>query len=247
MSEFDISLLDNLSKELNIELSEKQLTQFHMYYELLIEWNEKINLTSITDWEGVVIKHFIDSMSFVKLFSSYEECLEITSGKSLADIGTGAGFPGLALKILLPELNVTLMDSLDKRIKFLNEVISSLNLEKIETIHGRAEDLAHNPLYREQFDYATARAVAALPVLCEYCIPFVKKDGFFIAYKSEKSEEEIADSKNAIFLLSGKLIDNISFVLPKTDMNRTIISIKKTNNTSKKYPRKAGTPSKKPL
>ena len=239
--------LSNLSGKLNIVLSKDQVNAFLKYYELLIEWNEKINLTAITEFEDVCLKHFVDSMSIVNAFSSFEEASEFFAGKTLIDVGTGAGFPGVCLKILFPELNITLMDSLDKRIKFLNEVISALSLEKIVTVHARVEDAAKIAEFREQFDFATARAVASLPVLSEYCIPFVKVGGSFIAYKSEKVLEEISLSSNALSILGGKIESEYSFSLPGSDLQRTILFVKKEKSTPDKYPRKAGTPSKKPL
>lgn len=239
--------LSFLSKKLNIDLSKEQLDAFLKYYELLIEWNEKINLTAITDFEDVCLKHFVDSMSIVNAFSTFKEAEGFFSGKTLIDVGTGAGFPGVCLKILFPELRITLMDSLDKRIKFLNEVISSLSLKDISTVHARVEDAARTVEFREQFDFSAARAVASLPVLSEYCIPFVKQGGFFIAYKSEKVLEEISLSANALSLLGGNIESECSFSLPDSDLQRTILFIRKENKTPDKYPRKAGTPSKKPL
>ncbi|MBR5992700.1 MAG: 16S rRNA (guanine(527)-N(7))-methyltransferase RsmG [Lachnospiraceae bacterium] len=239
--------LNSLSSKLNIELSKEQLDSFLKYYELLIDWNEKINLTAITEYEDVCLKHFVDSMSIVNAFSSYDEALEFFKDKTLIDVGTGAGFPGVCLKILFPELNITLMDSLDKRIKFLNEVIAALNLKKITTVHARVEDAAKTSEYRESFDFATARAVASLPVLSEYCLPFVKVGGSFIAYKSEKVLEEISISANALNVLGGKIESKFSFDLPDSRLARTILFIKKDSSTPDKYPRKAGTPSKKPL
>ena len=239
--------LEDVFRSLDIILSERQLSQFITYYKLLIEWNEKINLTAITEYEDVCVKHFLDSGSIVKLFSSYKEASDFFKDKTMIDVGTGAGFPGICLKILFPDLMLTLMDSLDKRIKFLNEVIKELSLEKIETVHARVEEFAKKNEYREQFDFATARAVASLPVLSEYCLPFVKVGGEFIAYKSEKADEEVSLSQNAFSVLGGKLKKNVSFVLPGTDYKRAIIVIKKETNTPSGYPRKAGTPVKKPL
>ena len=243
----NISILENYAKEMNIYLSKRQLCQFSDYFDLLIDWNERINLTAITEWEDVVIKHFLDSMSLLNAFDSFDVFYESMKNKSLADIGTGAGFPGIPLKILIPELKVTLMDSLEKRINFLNTVISSLELKDINSVHGRVEDLAHDNLFREKYDYSTARAVASLPVLCEYCLPFVKKEGCFYAYKSEKANEEILASSNSISLLGGEIRKINNFIIPHSDANRTIIEIKKVECTPIKYPRKAGTPSKKPL
>lgn len=240
-------ILSTKAKEIGIELTKRQVCQFLSYYNLLVEWNEKINLTAITEWEDVVTKHFIDSISIVKCFGDFSLLEASVKGKTLVDVGTGAGFPGIALKILLPELNVTLMDSLEKRVKFLNLVCEELELTGISAVHGRVEDLAHMDDYREKFDFATARAVAALPVLSEYCLPFVKTGGIFYAYKSEKAFDELVLSKNSISILGGEIINSYQFLLPDTELNRTIIEIGKKKSTDNKYPRKAGVPSKKPL
>lgn len=246
----DISKEDyivSLAEKLNIPLDKRQACQFLAYYNLLVEWNEKINLTAITEFEDVCLKHFVDSLSIINMFSSFEDMKEYFKDKTLIDVGTGAGFPGICLKIILPDLKITLMDSLDKRIKFLNEVINTLDLKDIVTVHGRVEDCAKLKEYREQFDFATARAVASLPVLSEYCLPFVKVGGSFIPYKSEKIDEEISLSGNALKLLGGKIVSRVSFALPDSDLQRTILRIKKDSSTPGVYPRKAGTPSKKPL
>lgn len=243
----DLSFFKERLKKMNITLTKRQECQFCKYFELLVEWNEKINLTAITEFEDVFIKHFIDSLSFINAFESYDDLVIKTKDKTLCDVGTGAGFPGIPLKILLPDLKVVLFDSLDKRVKFLNCVINELQLEGIEAIHGRVEDLAKNPLYRESFDFSTARAVASLPILSEYCIPFVKKNGYFIALKADKANDEISISLNALNTLGGKIEDKFEFVLPDTDLYRVIIKIRKCLNTPNKYPRKAGTPTKNPL
>ena len=242
MNEKYLTLL--LEKE-GIELNKRQMCQFLDYYKLLTEWNEKINLTAITDFEEVCLKHFADSLSLVKMFSSSEELNSFLAGKSLADVGTGAGFPGIPLKIFCPDLKVKLFDSLDKRIKFLDTVIDNLELKEIEAVHGRAEDLARTD-YREAFDYSTARAVAALPILCEYCLPFVKTGGLFIAYKSDVSEE-LNSSSRALEVLGGKIARRETFTLPESDISRTILFFEKVKTTPKEYPRKAGKPSKQPL
>lgn len=239
--------LISLLKKMNIELSDHQIDQLIDYYSLLVEWNEKINLTAITEYEDVCLKHFADSFSIINLFNSKEEMFLFFNGKKIVDVGTGAGFPGICLKILIPELEVTLMDSLDKRIRFLNEVIEKLELKGITAIHARVEDFAKLPEYREQFDFATARAVAALPILLEYCIPFVKEDGYFISYKSEKADEEIKLSEKALDILGGRMEKKNSFLLPDNVSQRTLISIKKIKSTPSQYPRKAGVPTKKPL
>lgn len=225
-------------KELNIELSEKQLKQFYDYMNILIEWNKIMNLTNITEPSEVVQKHFVDSLTALKTIKE-DDCI--------IDVGTGAGFPGIPIKIAFPETRVTLLDSLNKRIKFLEEVINKLELKNIETIHGRAEELAHNKEHREKYDKAIARAVAPLNVLSEYLLPFVKKGGYAICMKGIKGKEEAENGENAIKILGGEIINIREFNLPNTDMERTIIEIKKIKNTEKKYPRKAGTPTKMPL
>lgn len=228
------------ASELGIELTEKQLQQFRQYYDMLIEKNKVMNLTAITEWEEVIDKHFIDSISLVK-------ACDLSGEKYVLDLGCGAGFPGIPLKIAFPNLKIVLLDSLNKRILFLKDVIVELGLENIEALHGRAEDYARKPEYREQFDYCVSRAVANLTTLSEYCIPYVKQGGSFISYKSGKVKEEIKEVKTALFLLGGKMDDMISFELPETDMERNFVIIKKEKKTPKKYPRKAGLPGKEPL
>ena len=233
----------NALNEFGISLNQKQIEQFELYYKLLVSWNEKMNLTAITDREEVYVKHFLDSLSFVKTNPSTEDF-------RLIDIGTGAGFPGIPIKILYPKAHITLMDSLAKRVTFLNEVIEELSLNEegsIEAVHARAEDLAKDQTYREQFDYAVSRAVANLSTLSEYCLPFVKVGGVFVSYKSEKATEEVKDAKKAVFLLGGSFGEEISFILPGSDLKRTLVMIEKKSATSAKYPRKAGMPSKNPL
>lgn len=233
------SLIQGFEK-LDIVLSAKQLNQFHIYYEYLIEKNKVMNLTAITEYEEVVKKHFIDSASLIL-------CREFKGKGSLIDVGTGAGFPGIPLKIVFPDLNVTLLDSLNKRVNFLNEVIERLELTGISAIHDRAEDAARKPEYRERFDYAVSRAVSNLSTLSEYCMPFVKKGGFFIPYKSGKIEEELNSAKNAVTLLSGSIQEVVSFHLPDSEIERALVVIKKEDKIAHKYPRKAGTPAKEPL
>lgn len=228
------------AEQFNICLSQQQVDQFVRYYELLVEWNSFMNLTGITEFSEVLKKHFIDSIS---IFSYVNQ----NSISSLIDVGTGAGFPGLPLKIVCPELKVTLLDSLDKRIKFLNCVIDELELQNITAIHGRAEDYASNMEHREFYDIAVSRAVANLSTLSEYCLPFVKKDGIFVSYKSETLEEEVINATNAIQILGGRIMNKYSFYLPGTDIYRTLCFIEKVDSTPDKYPRKAGLPSKKPL
>ncbi|MBR3637933.1 MAG: 16S rRNA (guanine(527)-N(7))-methyltransferase RsmG [Lachnospiraceae bacterium] len=234
-------------KEWNIELTEIQAEMFEEYFRMLVSWNEKMNLTAITERDEVYVKHFLDSMSFCKVLSSLNNENYLNGEFSLIDVGTGAGFPGIPIKILYPNFKITLMDSLNKRITFLEEVVRTLKLNNVEVIHSRAEDLGHSDVYREKYDFAVSRAVANLSSLSEYCLPFVKVGGFFVSYKSEKASEEILAAKSAVFLCGGSLKDEISFVLPGTDLKRTLVVIEKKQNTSVKYPRKAGLPTKKPL
>ncbi len=226
---------------LGVSLSEKQVQQFLRYYELLVVWNEKMNLTAITAFDDVLKKHFVDSISLVK-------AVDLSKGSySVIDVGTGAGFPGLALKIAFPNLEVTLLDSLQKRILFLREVVQELGLDGVETIHGRAEDFAKQDVYRETYDFCVSRAVANLSTLSEYCLPFVKVGGQFLPYKSEKAAEELEKGKKAIEILGGRLSGQVEFVLPDSDIYRNILLIQKEKPTKKKFPRKAGLPSKEPL
>lgn len=226
--------------ELGITLNEEQKRQFLQFYELLVEWNKVMNLTGITEYEEVNEKHFVDSLSIVK-------AIDMDSVETVIDIGTGAGFPGIPLKIAFPNLKVVLLDSLNKRILFLNTVIDTLQLTDIQTIHGRAEDFAKQQAYREQFDLCVSRAVANLATLSEYCLPYVRVDGMFIPYKSGEITEELQQSQNAIHVLGGKVTDVVKFRLPGTEIGRSFVKIKKVQNTAKKYPRKAGLPSKEPI
>lgn len=227
-------------EQLNIELNEKQREQFHRYYELLVEWNKVMNLTGITEYDEVNEKHFVDSLAIAKV-------IDIKKIDTVLDIGTGAGFPGLPLKIAYPHLKVVLLDSLQKRINFLNTVVDELGLENVENLHGRAEDYAKKTEYREQFDLCVSRAVANLSTLSEYCIPYTKVGGVFVSYKSGEIDQEVKDSENAIKLLGGELKEIDKFQLPDTDINRSFVKIKKVAATKKKYPRKAGMPSKEPI
>ena len=231
------------AKDLNdpdLEGVSKNKEQFDRYYELLIEWNRVMNLTGITAYEEVNLKHFTDSLTIVRIN-------DMKNVSTLIDIGTGAGFPGIPIKIAFPHIKVVLLDSLNKRIKFLNEVVEKLNLDNVETLHGRAEDYAKKAEYREQFDMCVSRAVANLSTLGEYCIPFVKKGGCFVSYKSADSDEEINQSEKAISILGGKISKIDKFMLPGSDMGRALVVTEKDKNTPQKYPRKAGVPSKEPL
>ncbi len=225
-------------KAIGIQLSDEQLEQFLTYYEMLIEKNKVMNLTAITDFDEVLEKHFEDSLSLI-------QAVDLEKSQAVIDLGTGAGFPGIPLKIAFPNLQITLADSLNKRILFLNDVIRELGLAGIDTVHGRAEDLAKNSDYREKFDLCVSRAVANLSTLSEYCLPFVKIGGKFISYKAGECDEEVAASKSSVFLLGGKISDIKKFELGES--GRAFVIIDKVSGTPKKYPRKAGTPSKDPL
>lgn len=238
-------------KAFGIDLSKEQIEKFMTYYELLIEWNSFMNLTAITDFDEVILKHFVDSLAIYqaeafqkKIKESYAEVLEEVS---LIDVGTGAGFPGIPLKIVFPKMHITLLDSLQKRIKFLNAAIEKLNFKNIKAIHGRAEDFARQALYREKYDFCVSRAVANVSTLAELCIPFVKKGGYFISYKSEKGKEELSAGEKAIETLGGKSETYLEYRLPDSDIGRSLLLIRKEKNTPKNYPRKAGTPAKEPL
>lgn len=232
--------LKRKAKQLGIFLNDQQLSLFQQYYEMLIEKNKVMNLTAITEWDEVVDKHFIDSICLI-------QAVDLSGTKKVLDLGCGAGFPGIPLKIVFPELEIVLLDSLKKRILFLDEVIEKLDLKGIRAIHGRAEDYAKKEEYREQFDYCVSRAVANLTTLSEYCIPYVKVGGKFISYKSGKVKEELKEIKKAMFLLGGKVEDVVVFSLPETEIERDFVVIGKEKKTPKKYPRKAGLPGKEPL
>lgn len=237
---YNLEKFKNGLQQLHIALSEKQMEQFLQYYELLIEKNKVMNLTAITEFDEVVEKHFLDSVSLTQQ-------LDLHQPLKVLDLGTGAGFPGIPLKIVFPELEITLMDSLNKRVLFLQDVISSLQLENIEAVHGRAEEAAKNKKYRESFDLCVSRAVANISTLSEYCLPFVKIGGSFISYKSSTIEDELEDGKKGIAILGGKVKDVYKFTLPDSELQRSFVIIEKEKKTPKAYPRKAGTPSKEPL
>ena len=224
-------------KKINVTITQKQMDQLNKYYELLKEWNEKINLTAITEYDQVLLKHFYDSATMNKV-------TDLTKVNTLCDIGTGAGFPGMVLKILFPNLKVTLVDALQKRVKFLNEIISQLELNDIEVYHARAEEYSRN--HREKYDIVTARAVARLNIIMEYTIPMVKLNGYFIPLKGNISEE-INSSNDAFEKLSCQLENVLEFQLPIEKSNRTILKIKKTKPTSLKYPRSYAEIKKRPL
>lgn len=234
------NVLTEKVKELSIVLNDKQIQQFEQYYNILVEWNKVMNLTAITEYEEVVEKHFLDSLTIVN-------AIHVGKIETLIDVGTGAGFPGIPLKIAFPHLKVTLLDSLNKRIKFLNEAIDLLELNDIKAIHGRAEDYAKQAEYREQYDICVSRAVANLATLSEYCLPYVKVDGLFVPYKSGEIDEELKSSEKAVSILGGKVEEVVKFQLPGTDIGRSFVKIHKIKETKKKYPRKAGMPTKEPL
>ena len=237
LNEFSNKIID-LANKIDIKLNNDEVQQFYEYMNLLISWNEKINLTAITEPNEIILKHFIDCIlihKYVKDFSN------------IIDVGTGAGFPGIPLSIVNNKCKVILMDSLNKRIKFLDEVSNKLNCKNIDTIHARAEELARDKEYRENFDCATSRAVASLNVLLEYMLPFVKVNGYCICMKGSNIEEEIENAKKAVDILGGKIENVITYKLPDSDVGRSVVIIKKIKQTPNKYPRKAGTPSKEPI
>lgn len=232
-------LRDSLDK-LKIQYNDEQIEQFRSYYELLTEWNKKINLTAITGYEDVVRKHFIDSIMICSL-------LDLNKDIRIIDVGTGAGFPGIPIKILNPDCRIVLLDSLNKRVRFLETVVDELGLENVECIHGRAENVSREKKYRASFDLSVSRAVANLSTLCEYCIPFLKKGGMFVSYKSDKADDEINGSENAVRTLGSEITSVKEIALPETDIVRKFIMITNIKEVSNIYPRKAGIPAKDPL
>jgi len=236
--EFFIEKMQEKTKDLGVRFLVEQTEQFFEYMNLLIEWNEKINLTAITDPEEIILKHFIDSITILK---------DIPDNSKIVDVGTGAGFPGIPLSIMNPTLKITLVDSLNKRLIFLQEVVDKLQLKNIEIVHARAEEFGQNKKYRESFDISTSRAVANLATLSEYLIPLVKVNGKVVSMKAANAREEINEAKKAIEILGGKIEKIEEFNLPQSDIGRTIIIIRKNKETPNKYPRKPGTPSKEPI
>ena len=228
-----VDFLKEYILKIGIELSQDKIDKLIKYYELLVEKNKVMNLTAITEYKDVVIKHFADSLSIIK-------AVNMSEVTNIIDIG-------MVLKIVFPDVKITLLDSLNKRVNFLNEVITELHLKDINAIHGRAEDYAHNDIYREKYDLCVSRAVANLSTLSEYCIPYVKVGGKFVSYKAGECEEEINNAKKAVNMLGGKIEETVDFILPETDISRTFVVIDKLRNTSVKYPRKSGLPSKEPL
>ena len=237
---YDLTILEEGCKELGITLDENQKKQFTDFYEYLVEKNKVMNLTGITEFQEVLIKHFLDSLACVK-------AVDMSRIKRIMDIGTGAGFPGVPLKIAFPHLEACLLDSLKKRVNFLEETFQMLKLENITAIHGRAEEYAKNKQYRETYDLCVSRAVSNLATLSEYCLPYVKTGGYFISYKSGTVQEEVEQVQKAVKILGGKIQDVVYFQLPDSEIQRSLVVIEKIKATPGRYPRKAGTPLKEPL
>lgn len=237
---YDTQILNEGCRQLGISLTEEQTEQFMLYYEKLIEVNRVMNLTAITEFEDVMRKHFLDSLTLVK-------AMDMKNVKKVLDLGTGAGFPGIPLKIAFPDTEFVLLDSLNKRVKFLHDIIELCRLKKIQAVHGRAEELAGKKEYRESFDLCVSRAVANLSSLSEYCLPYVEKGGLFVSYKSGNIQEELEAAGYAIQILGGRIKDTVKFKLPGSDMDRSLVVIEKIKETPARYPRRAGIPSREPL
>ena len=237
---YDLTILEEGCRELGITLDEIQKKQFTDFYEYLVEKNKVMNLTGITEFQEVLIKHFLDSLACVK-------AVDMSRIKRIMDIGIGAGFPGVPLKIAFPHLEACLLDSLKKRVNFLEETFQMLKLENITAIHGRAEEYAKNKQYRETYDLCVSRAVSNLATLSEYCLPYVKTGGYFISYKSGTVQEEVEQAQKAVKILGGKIQDVVYFQLPDSEIQRSLVVIEKIKATPGRYPRKAGTPLKEPL
>ena len=237
--------LEGGATSIEVPLNAEEIIRFRTYAELLRERNKVMNLTNIVDDKGIAMRHFVDSLTIVP-YIKQEQKKQGRDNLTLVDVGTGAGFPGIPIKVKMPKIELILMDSLQKRINFLEDVCRELELKGVKTVHTRAEDAGRNKRYREKYDIATARAVASLPVLCEYCLPFVKVGGIFLAMKGH-AEDEIKDASRAIALLGGTIEKTDEFVLPGTDMNRSVIVIRKVRPTPPQYPRQAGKPSKSPI
>lgn len=237
---YDTQILNEGCRQMGISLTEEQTEQFMLYYEKLIEVNRVMNLTAITEFEDVMRKHFLDSLTLVK-------AVDIKNVKRVLDLGTGAGFPGIPLKIAFPDTEFVLLDSLNKRVKFLHDIIELCRLKKIQAVHGRAEELAGKKEYRESFDLCVSRAVANLSSLSEYCLPYVEKGGLFVSYKSGNIQEELEAAGYAIQILGGRIKDTVKFKLPGSDMDRSLVVIEKIRETPARYPRRAGIPSREPL
>lgn len=237
---YDTQILNEGCRQLGISLTEEQTEQFMLYYEKLIEVNRVMNLTAITEFEDVMRKHFLDSLTLVK-------AMDMKNVKRVLDLGTGAGFPGIPLKIAFPDTEFVLLDSLNKRVKFLHDIIELCRLKKIRAVHGRAEELAGKKEYRESFDLCVSRAVANLSSLSEYCLPYVEKGGLFVSYKSGNIQEELEAAAYAIQILGGRIKGTVKFKLPGSDMDRSLVVIEKIKETPARYPRRAGIPSREPL
>lgn len=240
-----MDILTEGCEKLGIHLTEKQEQQFKDYYDLLLEWNSRMNLTSITEYKDVMRKHFLDSLCIVQV--SGAELMDLTGVEKMINVGTGAGFPGIPLKIIYPHIELVLLDSLQKRIRFLDALAEKLGLQSVTTVHGRAEEIGRDKSFREQFDLCVSRAVAHMAVLSEYCIPLVGVGKYFVAYKSGKVGEELREAEKAIGLLGGVMKEKKDFVIPGSDMERSLICVEKVRKTSGKYPRKSGVPGKMPL